>query len=40
MKFDWNSNKKSAGLGDTIHKFTTNTGIAQVVNKISNATVK
>ena len=40
MKFDWNSSKKSIGLGDTIHNFTTKTGIAQVVNKISNATGK
>jgi len=27
---------KSRGLGDTIHKFTTKTGIKSVVDKVSN----
>ena len=38
MKFDWNSSRKSTGLGDTIHNFTTKTGIARVVDKISDVT--
>lgn len=40
MKFDWNSSKKHKGLGDTIHNFTTRTGIARAVNKISEVTGK
>ena len=33
-------NNKSKGLGDTIEKITTATGIKQVVDKVSNATGK
>ncbi len=40
MKFDWNSSKKNKGLGDTIYNFTTRTGIAKAVDKISKVTGK
>ena len=30
------ANMKSRGLGDTIHKFTTKTGIKSVVDRVSN----
>lgn len=38
LNFNQMENKKSKGLGDTIEKITTATGIKQVVDKVSNAT--
>jgi hypothetical protein len=38
MRITYHPDKKSKGLGDTIEKITTATGIKAVVNKISEAT--
>lgn len=38
MRITYHPEKKSKGLGDTIDKFTTATGIKAIVNKISEVT--
>lgn len=40
LNFNQMENKKSKGLGDTIEKITTATGIKQVVDKVSEITGK
>ena len=40
MAFNFKVKRKSQGLGDSIHNFTTATGIKKVVDTVSKATGK